>query len=397
MYIRGFDGLRALAVLLVILTHKTAWGRDTQLGFLGVWIFFLLSGYLIVAQLHTARRRLEAGQSTLRGEMISFWLRRAFRIFPAYYLLIAILVPAHILIGRGVPGLPYYLGYLSNLYFQFHPEEFFTTWAHFWSLAIEEQFYLILAPIILMVPSRRAALVCGLLILASLLQRLALTAAGVEAYVIYIDSLVNFGLLALGGLLYLRRDAIDRFAARVGLGRVLAGWSAVAALFVVSPLAHALAGPDPAVLQAFHLAEALLIAILLCNVCLNQESSLVRALEWRPIAYIGRISYGLYLYNDYVKDDLPQRALRLVEARLWPSGDGPAWIEPLTREGTLAFRAMELAGLGLCFALLVAVAHLSWILVEKPALRLRTRMAGRQGPVVPAETRGRVAAADSIA
>ena len=397
MYFRGFDGLRALAMFLVFLTHKTAWGRDGQLGFSGVWIFFLLSGYLITAQLHAARGRLERGASTLRGEMTSFWLRRAMRIFPAYYVLIALLVPFYFATGRDVPGLPYYLGYLSNVYFQFHPAEFLTTWAHFWTLAIEEQFYLFFAPLLLAVPSRRAASVCGLLIIVSIAQRFALAGAGAQAYAIYIDSLVNFGLLAFGGLLFLRRAEIAGFAAGLGLDRPGVGWVAMAGVIAMSPAARALAGPDPVLLQALYLVGALLAALLLINLCLNQASGLIRVLEWRPVAYYGRISYGLYLYNDYIKDDIPLRLLRAVEARLWPMGAAPGWLAALTREGTLPFRLVEAAGVALCFALLAGVAHLSWVLVEKSALRLRDRFTGRPGPAVSAPDRGRVANADQIA
>lgn len=394
MYIRGFDGLRALAMFLVFLTHKTAWGATGELGFSGVWVFFLLSGYLITAQLHAARCRIEGGATGLRHEMSAFWLRRAMRIFPAYYVLIALLVPFYVLSGRDVPGLPYYLGYLSNVYFQFHPQEFHTTWAHFWTLAVEEQFYLFFAPLLLLARSRNAAMVCGVVVIVSLAHRFALAAAQVDAYVVYIDSLVNFGLLAFGGLIHLHRAAFARILARTGLGHAGIGWLAMFAVVAMSPLARALAGPNLILLQVLYLVGGALASLLLLNICQNQEGGLVRLLEWRPIAYYGRISYGLYLYNDYVKTDIPERILRAVAPRLW-SGGAPDWVAAALQDGAAAFQVMQFAGLLACFALLVGIAHLSWVLIEKPALHLRGRLTrGRDKSVPSAPRREQVATAN---
>jgi peptidoglycan/LPS O-acetylase OafA/YrhL len=88
--IRGFDGLRAIAVLMVFLQHRVL-GSRAEAGHLGVWIFFALSGFLITGILSAQRRTIEAGASEFLVELKRFLLRRTLRIFPVYYLLLAIM------------------------------------------------------------------------------------------------------------------------------------------------------------------------------------------------------------------------------------------------------------------------------------------------------------------
>lgn len=373
MHIRGFDGLRALAMLLVFFTHKTAWGAQAEIGFSGVWLFFLLSGFLIGGQLWTARATLEAGTSTFRHELVLFWLKRAMRIFPAYYVVILLVAPFYLATARPIPGLPYYLGYLSNFYFQQHPPEFLTTWAHFWSLAVEEQFYVLFAPLMLLVPSRHASTMCLLLVVAALVQRFGLASVGVEPFVIYIDSLVNFGLLAFGVLLFIHRGQVGALFRTLHLQGSFVGWCAMAALVASAPVALMVAGANLVVLQISYVCAALVAAVLLMNVLGNQDSPMVALLEWRPISYFGRISYGLYLFNDYVKNDIPERLLRWAASHGWLGGGGAAPTEALLGDGSATALALQAAGLITCFGLLFALAHLSWIGIERPALRIRNR------------------------
>ena len=371
--IAGFDGLRAFAVMLMLFTHKTAWGASAEIGFAGVWLFFLLSGFLIGGQLMTARIAVETGRTTQRQELGLFWLKRAFRIFPAYYVLIALIVPVYLVEGRDMPGLSWYLSYLSNFYFQQHQPEFLTTWAHFWTLAVEEQFYVLFAPLILLIPSRFASVTCIVLIGASLVQRFGLAAVGVKPYVIYIDSVVNFGLLSFGALLCFHRDRVGAWLKRLHLHTATAGWIAMGAVAIAAPASEALAGGNLAHLQIFYVISLLIAAGLMMNIAMNQKSRLVRALEWRPIAYTGQISYGLYLYNDYAKNDFPLRGLRFLSERVWSAGQVPSWVQTALVENSPANLMFQFAGLVLCFGLIFAAATGSRILVEKPALRLRNR------------------------
>jgi len=144
-YLPGLDGLRALAVIGVLLYHgEVAWAPG---GFLGVEMFFAISGYLITALL--LGERLSSGTIRLRD----FWMRRARRLLPALYVFLAatavyavLFLPHDILQFRG--DLVAALLYATNWFFIFHDQSYFAFTGrppllqHLWSLAVEEQFYL---------------------------------------------------------------------------------------------------------------------------------------------------------------------------------------------------------------------------------------------------------------
>src|SRR5262249_38047027 len=143
-YIPQLDAIRAIAVILVIIHHwlpEDSWINYTPNGRLGVNTFFVLSGFLITGILLRARDRLESKPGSSPAHMFrSFYVRRTLRIFPIYYLLLTVLW----LLGdpelhhRPIP----YISYTSNFLF-FFGEYFPARLAHLWSLAVEEQFYLI--------------------------------------------------------------------------------------------------------------------------------------------------------------------------------------------------------------------------------------------------------------
>ncbi|HET6659373.1 MAG TPA: acyltransferase family protein [Rubrobacter sp.] len=150
-YRPGLDGLRAFAVIAVLLYHADlAWIPG---GFLGVEVFFVISGYLITALL-LAEWRLRG-----RIDLKTFWLRRARRLLPALYvLLVATLTFAVVFLPGEIAGLRgdvlAALGYVTNWYLIFGQESYFeavgrpSLLQHLWSLAVEEQFYLIWPPIL---------------------------------------------------------------------------------------------------------------------------------------------------------------------------------------------------------------------------------------------------------
>jgi len=144
-YLPGLDGLRALAVIGVLLYHaEVPWAPG---GFLGVEMFFAISGYLITALL--LGERLGSGTIVLRD----FWMRRARRLLPALYLFLAatavyavLFLPHDLVQLRG--DLVAALLYVTNWFFIFHDQSYFAFTGrppllqHLWSLAVEEQFYL---------------------------------------------------------------------------------------------------------------------------------------------------------------------------------------------------------------------------------------------------------------
>ncbi len=144
-YLPGLDGLRALAVLAVLVYHAdVAWLPG---GFLGVDVFFVISGYLITSLLLAER------SATGRIKLRRFWARRARRLLPALFALLAVVA---VVVLAWVPDQQARLGgdvgaaftYSTNWYLIFHQESYFVALGrpsllrHLWSLAVEEQFYL---------------------------------------------------------------------------------------------------------------------------------------------------------------------------------------------------------------------------------------------------------------
>src|SRR4030095_6729718 len=138
-YVKPIDGLRGLAILLVIMFHRDI----AYFGWTGVILFFVLSGYLITKVLMVENEK----QAPLTTKLKNFWARRILRIFPLYYLYLFILVV--LLLAKWVPSLtnteiPFLSIYTYNFYlihaYDRQGPSFLA--GHFWSLSIEEQFYL---------------------------------------------------------------------------------------------------------------------------------------------------------------------------------------------------------------------------------------------------------------
>ena len=164
------DGLRTVAIALVMAEHLfplhrliVNWFPSMEglrpgqivppLGFIGVSLFFVLSGFLITRILLSCRERWREGESTLGRELRVFYFRRTLRIFPLYY---GVLLVLAVLDVRQIHDrLPYHLTYTFNWLLTF-PEHYSRGGfeRHFWSLCVEEQFYLIWPWLILLAPRR---------------------------------------------------------------------------------------------------------------------------------------------------------------------------------------------------------------------------------------------------
>jgi peptidoglycan/LPS O-acetylase OafA/YrhL len=343
-----------LALVYVFAQHYTTLGRDLATGGYGVWLFFCLSGFLIVRILVGERRRVEAGVLTVAAGLRRFFWRRTVRIFPAYYLVLVLftgLGALHLVHDWTAKAAPWHYAYLSNIYFGFVENRWVGRFGHFWSLAIEEQFYLLAAPLLLLSPSRWAKAICAGVVLSALTCDLLLRSEQASEMVIYVNPLTNFGALAFGGWVGLRLPA------KAKAGR--ASWPAAICLALMPVFIlgfDRLPFFDP-VVASLVAAGPLWVAILLstgalAGIYLNQNSRLVRVLEWRPIAWFGKVSYGFYLYHNL----LPRRMVGRLAAQ--------AGVHLNTNEGVEALFA---------FAVALGLAALSWKLIEAPLLRLKDR------------------------
>ena len=319
------DGLRAVAVLAVAWSH---WAPHHQFGIpfgAGVHLFFVLSGYLITRILLRVRQA-----SSRLGGLRAFYARRALRIFPAYYLWVAFAVAT-------VPDVratwPWHVGYLSNFLF-YDQAQWAGPVSHWWSLAVEEQFYLvwplavIFAPRPLLLP-----LVCAGIGMAAPV-RAALTAAGHPLAFVGILTPAVLDCLGLGSLLGLIADASASERRLLIGGGTLALAASLGVSLVLWPMSVAI----PALSQT---AVATLFAAVVWSAARGVPAPLGTLLEWAPVQYLGRISYGFYLSHNFASFLLGLAHVDLL-------GHG------------------RVVQLGLLFITALVPAVLSWHLVERP-------------------------------
>jgi peptidoglycan/LPS O-acetylase OafA/YrhL len=354
--IAGFDGLRAIAVLMVFFQHRL-FGDIGEIGHLGVWIFFALSGFLIIGILSAQRARIEAGATRFGAELKRFLFRRTVRIFPIYYLMLVVMCVL-MAFGFGNPelasGMPFHFAYLSNIWIGSVLHSWPGRYSHLWSLAIEEQFYLVMAPLLLLLATRRHRAACWAIVALGLVSLLAMRAAHWQEITIYTHPLTNFWLLALGGISGLMvAGGETRTRAWLGHGVTLFALSvALVALCATEPTWSQI--NSPSLFTAISGAYGVCIAALVGSIACCRNAAVIGFLETGWLVSFGRISYGFYLYHNLIPDLTRNR-----HAEALFGGTVPVWAHA--------------AGIVASFAISLGIAALSWRLIEEPVLRLKTR------------------------
>ena len=303
-HVAALDGLRALAVVAVLLFH----GGYLQGGFLGVDLFFALSGFLITSLLIR-----DAG--TAGGvRLTAFWGRRFRRLLPAVLTLIVIVALWSWLFGSladlaGVEGDgPWALFYGANWHFIAQSGGYWESFTqpsmfdHLWSLAIEEQFYLLWPLAVVAIwrwsrrPVRTLAVVSSVAIGLSFVAMVLLYHGG-EPTRVYMGTDTRAASLLVGALAAteparrLARRACAALGDRLGLVLVLlaglVAWSWVAVDGASSGMLY----------RGGLLAHSMACAVVISLVVAAERGWFVRGLGWRPLAWIGVLSYGLYLWH----------------------------------------------------------------------------------------------------
>jgi peptidoglycan/LPS O-acetylase OafA/YrhL len=336
----ALDGLRALAVLAVMAFHTSPAAHG---GFLGVDVFFVVSGYLITALL------LREWVRTSAIDLRSFYLRRALRLGPALLLMLVVAVPLVFTTLHASMGINPFIAIASVLLYV-------ANWAnvavgagtgpltHTWSLSIEEQFYLIW-PIVLvaLLGRRRKPPVTGLAIVIAVvvIARWICWDATQGGWIYYATTSHCDGLL-LGSLLavVLDRRPADAAAPR---GSMVAAWVGVAGLAAFMLMSRIDGG---ATYEYGLFAVAICTVLVVQHLALSDSGLLVRILSFRPLVVIGMVSYGLYLYHFPVFMAVQHQGYSHIVQH-----------------------SLEIS-------LSVALTVFSWFVVEKPALRLKDRLPG---------------------
>jgi len=356
------DGLRGLAILIVIWHNagltwyhhqpgllSDAFSLSANIGWVGVQLFFVLSGFLITGILLDARGRPRT--------LPNFYMRRLLRIFPLYFgilLLAFALLPAlHLMppwLEQDRARQIWYWTFLINWAAPVIGGG--STFAHFWSLAVEEQFYL-LWPLLVMLCSRRTMVwLCLVLVLSALAVRAWLTTFDIEfaQEAAYQFTAARWDALAIGALLAiaLRARTGRRLLERHGR-RVL--FAAVLYVVAIIALKHNFAPVEP----DFAIGNQTIVAIAFAlSMYLALDGARhTRWLRSTPLRAAGKYSYGMYVFH------LPMiHVWGALRSRLAPWAAG----FPLL---------MALLDIGAVLILSTLLALLSWRLIERPFLRLK--------------------------
>lgn len=357
-YRPALDGLRGIAALMIVIYHT----RVITLigGFIAVDIFFVLSGFLITVLL------LQEYDQTGRVRLRNFYARRILRLAPALLLLLTCLLifvvvfqPTYLEIAfkETLAALFYVMNWV--IAFQVITPMYLT---HTWSLSIEEQFYL-LWPLVLVLllrlrlPRLHTALLVAALALLSMGVRASLFSSPEWVMRVYtgLDTRAD-GLLIGCALAVVMSSGImrDHHAAGRGMRRITRITLPAATLFLA---AVALMADGRAVITYAFLIPLvnLCVGLIILHLLLEPDSLPNRLLSWRPLAWVGRLSYGLYLWHF------------------------PIFIGLLAADHTP--EEVFLIGMPATFL----AASLSYYLLERPVLRLKSRFRSDAGPVTTGE------------
>ena len=345
--IKGFDGLRAIAVTSVFVGHMRPLG--VPLSAVAVYFFFVLSGFLITGILTDQRQSIEENRTGAIPEIRSFYFRRSLRIFPIYYLTL-FLYASWLAFdsGQWPAGMLSYVFYYSNIWMLYQNDCNFLL-CHFWSLAVEEQFYVFLAPLLIFLAlALHLRIMAGVFIFGTLSLLLA-PLLGLTPHAQYWLSTTNFAMLAAGGF-------VSVLSRRQPTLKISTGIAIAATIVVVAFIggSEPLRSHVPILYYPFFWITIIGITTMVTWLTHHQESSLVRLLEWRPIRYLGVVSYGFYLIHP--------ATIHIYRAWVtWPT----IVSSTLPKDGLAAINALA------CFGLTFLISHLSWKFFEKPILSLR--------------------------
>ncbi|TXN17327.1 acyltransferase, partial [Methylobacterium sp. WL93] len=198
--IKGFNGIRGLCVLAVFLAHKCDF--NSNIAAIGVWTFLIISGFLIVGELHRARINIEANLYDTKAALGIFLLKRASRVFPAYYTLLAILFLVNLIynLNETKVGFIWHAAYLSNFYTAYISNFIGTPFGVLWTLSVEQQYYVFIPLLILFSQSKRHFAICIVIVFLSFFGQMFMIMKGIPAGAVYLTGPWNFALITIGGI-----------------------------------------------------------------------------------------------------------------------------------------------------------------------------------------------------
>ena len=360
-YFSQLDGIRFIAVGLVLIDHWLAEKNVLPLGHLGVTMFFVLSGFLITRILIQSKLKDDKTGRSHWFSVKQFIIRRSIRIFPIYFLAIFVLYALDVPPVRET--FLWCITYTTNIYIA-TKQHWMGTIDHLWSLAVEEQYYLVFPYLILFLPIRHYLKVLTAMIILSVALRFYFYFQGSEWMVQYVLMPTCLDCFGLGGLMAyfytFKRDTIFRALNK----NIYLIFSFVVLVFTFYFTRQYQLSSGEIHNVGNVVFERLIDSVFCFFLIIKAVSSYEGAMKWfleNPVvSYFGRISYGLYLYHNFIfnfyhtpQTSIVLRVLHKIQ-RILPSFTTNSGFELLY-----------------FFSITVFVASLSWFLIEKPVNNLK--------------------------
>jgi len=349
-YCPQFDGLRAIAIIGVLIEHfGLTLPTFFRYGPVGVRFFFALSGYFITLSLWKLQSQSITSPGRHGSHLFQFYLKRLLRIGPAFYatLIVGVLL--------GVVDVRRHFFWLATFqvnhliaYLGYWPDSI----SHFWSLAVQEQFYLLWPLLILYLPRRWFLPCMAALILLGPGFRFFCIFSGISMFFRWVTIFGCLDSFAVGALIaYLKRSGEWGKLSQSPVISFVLPFVAFSCFFLgrafmVLPEGHL----GLAFVESF---DAVFLAWLLITTASGIKGVCGSVLGWPPLVYLGKISYGIYVYHMFV--------LNFLSPRFFP------WIAE-DAHGT------SLERLAVLFVLTLALASFSWHYFEKPFINWKNSL-----------------------
>jgi peptidoglycan/LPS O-acetylase OafA/YrhL len=321
---------------------------------LGVRLFFVLSGFLITGILVRARDDAERVGRRVSELLKPFFGRRFIRLMPVYY---AYLAAIAVMLPISRHYLWVFALYLQNFLFAIKPKVFEVLLAHFWSLAVEEQFYLTWPFIVLFAPRQSLPkILAGFVLLGPILRGIGLL-CGLSAHQVDMMMPAHFDTLGLGGLIAVLAVSGPR-EKELGTRLVRTGVLVGPPLVLIATIAGNMGNAAVAVLLT-EVGMGLTFAWVVAGAAKGFGGVGGKLLSSRALQYVGRISYGIYVYHFNVPGLIRDK----VAPRLHLTLPGSDWLR-----------------LPIYAAITIVIAALSWRFMEQPINRLKKRFEYQKQP-----------------
>ncbi|MCZ8197294.1 MAG: acyltransferase [Flavobacterium sp.] len=344
-YIIGLNGIRALAVFLVIISHRFPENHILQsfpLGAYGVDVFFVLSGFLISRGLFFQLNSKEMIFAQKVKILKNFFINRSLRIFPIYYLLLLFLFLTKGIIGNDFrENILWYLFYGAN-YLNYNQNKWFGSLGHLWSLSVEEQFYILFPLLLVFVFRRKIFIFLIILIISGTLYPFFMDG---KSGILTLSCINAFG---IGGLFaYLevyKKNYVSGFYK----------WTFFLSIpILILLIVHNLYSSIP------FFPERLAISVLAIHIialCYLKPNSFVvnKIFNNKFLNFVGIISYGVYLYHNIVPKYWNFILSKLNVFSILNSNTEFSYIEFLLQT-----------------AFIIILSYFSWIVIEKPILKFK--------------------------